>query len=1034
MKRLYWAGGLALLLSVAALALAPRFVDWNAWRGEIEAQTGAWLGLPVTIRGNVAVDLLPTPRLTASRVALGDPQDPAAEIRWARAALDLRALIKGAVVLQRVSLVEPVAHINRLIAAAAPAAAAAGTSGAPADGGFLGGRTERPVIPFEIEGGVVRGAPVEGIEIRLDAVAGALQLRPGAEGRIAEAAFDGVATLAGRRFSGGFRLQPRRDGLRLAMEIETADSRAGDGTPSVRLTFSGVGEAATPGRLAGDLRLTAERLTRLPWLPEDALATAETYAPGALTLEGRFAADRREKRITLDSATAATDDLRGTGGLSLALAGRPRLAMRLSLASLDLTPLDQTDGAAAPVAVRSGGDVLAPAEETGAGTGAPMDAAVLDDGADAPDRLTLADPKSFAPALARQGERLHRMVMRRVAATAAAARAFEGLSASVDLSVDTLRLPGGVVRQASLRASADRGELLIERAAALLPGSSDVSLFGFVATAPDDPRFEGELALQSDDARRLLDWAGLADAPWLRRLPGDRLRSLRLSGSAVLDRTGLRLGDLLATIDAATLAGSADLSLESGAAALSVDLDADALNIDAYRGPALIDPTGVGDPDRPVDAPGDRPVGLHAGADAGQGATGTAAANPVSRRLAAASDWAAALAAAALDLDLDLGRVIHEGRAYEGVRLTLGARAGERRATLSIDRSAAASLRAGLRFPVDEPRVDWRLALRLEAPSLGDTAASLGADPDLMRRARGLEQAVLRATVDGNAAGLGFRTDLGAGPDALADAPDERLSLGGVLTAGPAGGMLLRISQGDAALGGLEASGLQLAALIPAGGASPQAIDIQSAAAAVAGGVFRGAGSASLDGSRVALTLDGTLDGLSLDRTIGSLGPLLTLGGEAAVSGRLTLDASNSGAPGLGSSGAGAPVQAIDAEGRLNGAVRLGVRPEAASNGSGVRQIDRLGARLTEHFGGEGGALSGRVRFDGGRLTLSDIVIRGEGAQATGRVEADFAAERLTADLAVRADGESAAYLEVEARGAIDRPDVRTGGGWISGR
>ncbi|MCR9220408.1 MAG: AsmA family protein [Alphaproteobacteria bacterium] len=1022
MKRLYWAGGLALLLLVAALALAPRFVDWNAWRGEIEAQTSAWLGLPVTIRGNLAVDLLPTPRLTASRVALGDPQDPAAEIRWARAALDLRELIKGAVVLQRVSLVEPVAHINRLLAAAAPAAAAA--SGAPADGGFLGGRSERPVIPFEIEDGVVRGAPVEGIEIRLDAVAGALQLRPGAQGRIAEAAFDGVATLAGRRLSGGFRLQPRQDSLRLAMEIETADSRGGDGTPSVRLTFSGAGDAATPGRLAGDLRLTAERLTRLPWLPEEALAAAESYAPGALTLEGRFAADRREKRITLDSATAATDDLRGTGGLSLALAGRPRLSMRLSLASLDLTR-----GAPPPDAVRSGGDVLDASDDARTGAGASMDAAVLDDGADALDALTLADPKSFAPALSRNAERLHRALMRRVAATASAARAFEGLSASVDLSADTLRVPGGVVRQASLRASADRGELLIERAAALLPGGSDVSLFGFVATAPDDPRFEGELALQSDDARRLLDWAGLADAPWLTRLPGDRLRSMRLSGSAVLDRTGLRLGDLLATIDAATLAGSADLSLESGAAALSVDLDADTLNIDAYRGPALIDPTGVGDPSRPVDAPGDRPAGVDAGAPAAGAATGAAPANPVSRRLEAASDWAAALAAAALDLDLDFGRVIHEGRAYEGVRLTLGARAGERRATLSIDRSAAASLRAGLRFPIDEPRVDWRLALRLEAPSLGDAAAALGADPDLMRRARGLEQAVLRATVDGNAAGLGFRADLGAGPDALADAPDERLSLGGVLTAGASGGLLLQISQGDAAFDGLEASGLQLAALIPTGDASPQTIDIQSAAAAVAGGVFRGAGTATLGGGRAALTLDGTLDGLSLDRTIGSLGPLLTVGGEAALMGRLTLDAS-----GLGASGARAPVQAIDAEGRLTGAVRLGVRPDAASGGSGVRQIDRLAARLAEHFGAEGGDLSGRARFSGGRLTLSDIVIRGEGARATGGVEADFAAERLTADFAVRADGESAAYLEVEARGPIERPDVRTGGGWISGR
>ncbi|MEQ8603318.1 MAG: AsmA-like C-terminal region-containing protein [Marivibrio sp.] len=1012
MRRLYWAAGALVLAAVAALAVAPRFVDWNQWRGEIEGRAGAWLGLPVAIGGNVSVDLLPTPRLTATQVTLGDPTQPAASMRWVRAALDLRELIKGSVVLERVAVVEPQAHINRLGRALSDAAGAPEDRTEAQPPAFLGRRADRPVIPFEIEDGVLRGAPIDGLEVRLDQVDGVLSLRPNAAGGAEELAFEGLFALAGRRLSGGFRLQPERTPagarLRLAVELETDDSRNAAGEPEARLTFAGTTSPDAPQRLTGDARLTARGLTGLPWAPTDLTRAAALYAPGALTLEGRLIADRAQERLALEDAAASTPALRGTGGLALSLAGRPRLDMRLALASLDLAA---TADRAAPEGT---GDLLR--ESADAADPSPSEAP-LDRTAGA-EADGLADPTRFPAALAARMEAAHRALMLRVAAAAGAARAFDGLAVTLDLSVETLRTAGGVVRQASLKASADAGELLIERAGALLPGGSDVSLFGFVATDPDDPRFEGEVALQSDDARRILEWAGMEDEAWVRDLPRDRLRSVRLSASAVLTRDGLRVGDLLADVDAAAFTGSASLSLDQGPAALSLDLKADTVNLDVYRAPTRLDPTGPGAPGAPVDAgaplAGDA---RDAGADQSAG-TGREAA-----LFRSTSAWARAIEDAPLTLDLSVDRLGYRGRTYEGVRLTLGARSGERRATVEVADAAALRLRAGLRFPTDQGRVDWRLAVRAEGPALDQTAAALIADSDWIQRARGWRQATLHATIDGNAAGLGFRADLGLGPVGAPDDPaPRRLTLGGVLSPAQGGGLALQVSQGELATPEFVLEGLQMAAVLPLEEAGPD-VSVDSLSASYAGGLMSASGPIRLAEGGVSLDLEARIESLALDRLIGRMGPLLALGGRAEASGRVTADALDP----------ADPLTGLTVVGRLGGRALLRLQDQAGGAAAGVRQLDALQRRLARDFPTPGGALSGAVRFADGRLTVRDMRLEGREATGRGSLTLDLSEDRLSGDLTVLSQGEERPYLEVEASGPIARPDVRTGGAWISG-
>lgn len=90
--------GLALALIAAILAAfaAPLFIDWNAWRPQLEAQASALAGTRVTISGNIDLTLLPTPAFVLREVSLGDAESGtgmrAAEVRGS---LSLTALLSG---------------------------------------------------------------------------------------------------------------------------------------------------------------------------------------------------------------------------------------------------------------------------------------------------------------------------------------------------------------------------------------------------------------------------------------------------------------------------------------------------------------------------------------------------------------------------------------------------------------------------------------------------------------------------------------------------------------------------------------------------------------------------------------------------------------------------------------------------------------------------------------------------------------------------------------------------------------------------
>jgi len=112
--------GLA-VLAIAALAVVPRFIDWNRFKPEIAAFAERATGRQLTIDGDVAFSLLPTPTLSAAGVRLGDAPGGAQPDLMRLKSLDARIafgpLLGGRVVAESIVLVEPSLVIEQAAAA-----------------------------------------------------------------------------------------------------------------------------------------------------------------------------------------------------------------------------------------------------------------------------------------------------------------------------------------------------------------------------------------------------------------------------------------------------------------------------------------------------------------------------------------------------------------------------------------------------------------------------------------------------------------------------------------------------------------------------------------------------------------------------------------------------------------------------------------------------------------------------------------------------------------------------------------------------
>lgn len=102
----------AAILALVAALIGPYFIDWSAYRAEIEGQATRLLGARVRVLGEADLKLLPTPTIVLSDVRLGPDGDPVASAGRVYAEIELAPLLRGEVEVTALEVAAPVLRLS----------------------------------------------------------------------------------------------------------------------------------------------------------------------------------------------------------------------------------------------------------------------------------------------------------------------------------------------------------------------------------------------------------------------------------------------------------------------------------------------------------------------------------------------------------------------------------------------------------------------------------------------------------------------------------------------------------------------------------------------------------------------------------------------------------------------------------------------------------------------------------------------------------------------------------------------------------
>ncbi|WP_169195164.1 AsmA family protein [Devosia sp. MC1541] len=108
LNRIYIVVGIFAIVVLGSAFILPRFIHWADYRDRMEVLASQVLGTDVSIRGDIAFSLLPTPRLEFDDVVVGPATDPAATVRRVEAEFALMDFLRDIYNATSVSLIGPV--------------------------------------------------------------------------------------------------------------------------------------------------------------------------------------------------------------------------------------------------------------------------------------------------------------------------------------------------------------------------------------------------------------------------------------------------------------------------------------------------------------------------------------------------------------------------------------------------------------------------------------------------------------------------------------------------------------------------------------------------------------------------------------------------------------------------------------------------------------------------------------------------------------------------------------------------------------
>ncbi|MGO1120169.1 AsmA family protein [Rhodovibrionaceae bacterium A322] len=535
MKKLLLSLLVVVVLVIAGALIAPSFINWNSYKPEIAAQAKKYTGRDLDIRGDIALQVLPTPGLRAQDIALSNLEGGSApemlQLEALEISLDLRALLAMEVQVSGVTLVRPqvlleVMPDGRANWALGPQQAAwqqmpgQKVQVLPVQQAAASSSLEISLDQVTIEAGTVvfkdhvSGLTEQAEEINALLSADSLQGPFTGQGSLVlrgnTVTFDGKS---GRLPMAAPRL-PGQTSKASPLQVKLGLPDAGD----ARVTFTGGMQMGSQNNLvlAGKLEGSGENLAQIA-----ALAQPGAALPPLLAQDYSL-----DSKIGYDGASFEAEDLdlqlgksQLTGKVKAELGERPYVTATLASAQLDLD------------------DLLAKSASGAAGGGG---GASTEGGLD-----TLVLPDSF--------------------------------DADLELEVDALRFQNQVVRQLQFDGNLSNGQINITRATALLPGGADLSLVGKVTADGKGPQFNGRLESSADNLRALLTWFSLP----VDQVPSDRLRRFSLRTRIQADSKVASFQELDLELDTTRVSGAATVALRQKPG-LGIGLAVDRLNLDAY--------------------------------------------------------------------------------------------------------------------------------------------------------------------------------------------------------------------------------------------------------------------------------------------------------------------------------------------------------------------------------------------------------------------------------------------------------------------
>lgn len=531
--------GLVAILAIAVVVL-PGVIDWNDYKGTIQARLKGLTGRDVVIGGDIHIAVLPAPAVIAQNVRMANINGGSAaemvRLKSVEVQVALGPLLGGNVQVETVKLVNPIIELERLsdgrvnweFAPIRTENDGSTSAPLPGFGDGEGGGTAIRLDSFQIENGTIvyrdaRTGTVERIE-RVDAKLSAESLT---------GPFDSAGRLDFRGFplsyeaSVGRVINEQTVPLNIAVIAEPGDAR-------VEISGAIVELAEAPkfkGKVVAGGKMLSDLLAAVGGGASPAVFAQAFGASGDVTASVR---DLSVKRLAVSLGA-----LRAEGELTANLAASPiSFTTRLTAPKVDLDALLVTP------------EPKPPATSGGEPDGAPDMTAV-----------PAAKPAPIPPAKA-------------------AFALPQDINGTVELTAETISYRGNIISDARATADLHGGEVTLNQFTAQLPGGSDLFVTGFLIAQDGAPKFDGTLDAKVSDLRRIVAWLGGE----VTGIASDRLRKATIKGRIIADPEQVQGLNLDMVVDSSRITGGITLALRQRPS-FGASFTVDRLNLDGYLSP-----------------------------------------------------------------------------------------------------------------------------------------------------------------------------------------------------------------------------------------------------------------------------------------------------------------------------------------------------------------------------------------------------------------------------------------------------------------